>query len=198
MGVYFSSNLNFKHHIEFIVSKASRMLGFAYRSTKYFNDNSVLLTLYKSYVRSRLEYCSSIWSPSQQYLILKIERVQKRLIRWMCYRDGLDYEAHGYLELCQNYGLETLEKRRNITDLCNLNKVYNNNLNSPYIVSQVLINVPNRQLRRNRLFSANYRINVRKNTFIPRVLSLANLYPEIDIFEEDKHAFKRKVISIMQ
>ena len=116
----------------------------------------------------------------------------------MCYRDGLDYESFGYLELCQNYGLETLEKRRNITDLCNLNKVYNNNLNSPYIVSQVLINVPNRQLRRNRLFSANYRINVRKNTFIPRVLSLVNSYPEIDIFEENKHTFKRKVRSIIQ
>ena len=56
LGVYFSSNLNFKHHIEFIISKASRSLGFAYRSTKCFKYNSVLLTLYKSYVRSRLEY----------------------------------------------------------------------------------------------------------------------------------------------
>ena len=198
LGVYFYANLNFKHHIEFIVSKASRMLGFAYRSTKCFKDNSVLLSLYKSYVRSRLEYCSSIWSPSQQYLILKIERVQKRLVRWMCYRDGLDYDTHGYLELCQNYNLQTLEMRRNVTDLCNLNKIYNNNLNSPYIVSQVLINVPNRQLRRNRLFSANCRINIRKNTFIPRVLSLANSVPAIDIFEQDKNAFKRKVLSVLK
>merc|ERR1712212_986113 len=90
----------------------------------------------------------------------------------------------------------TNEMRRNVTDLCNLNKIYNNNLNSPYIVSQVLINVPNRQLRRNRLFSANYRVNVRKNTFIPRVLSLANSYPEIDIFEHDKHTFKRQVLAV--
>ena len=198
LGVYFTSNLSFKHHIEFIVSKAFKMLGFVYRSTKSFKDNSVLLTLYKSLVRSRLEYCSSIWSPSQQYLILKLERVQKRLVRWLCYRDGIDYESFGYLELCQNYNLQTLEMRRNITDLCNLNKVYNNNLNSPYIVSQVLINVPNRQLRRNRLFSANCRLNVRKNTFIPRVLSLANSQPDIDVFENDKHVFKRNVISIMQ
>ena len=75
------------------VSKASRMLGFVYRTTKSFKDNTVLLTLYKSLVRSRLEYCSSIWSPSQQYLIDKIERVQKRLVRWLCYRDGLDYDS---------------------------------------------------------------------------------------------------------
>ena len=116
----------------------------------------------------------------------------------MCYRDGLDYDSFGYLKLCQHYNLQTLESRRNITDLCNLNKVYNNNLNSPYIVSQILINVPNRQLRRNRLFTANYRINVRKNTFIPRVLLLANSYPDIDIFERDKQVFKRKVISKIQ
>ena len=172
------------------------MLGFVYRSTKCFKDNSVLLSLYKSYVRSRLEYCSSIWSPSQQYLILKIERVQKRLVRWMCFRDGLEYENYGYLELCQNYNLETLEMRRNVTDLCNLNKVLNNSLNSSYIISQVLIYVPYRSCRsrRNRLFSADYRINIRKNTFIPRVLSFANTHCEIDIFEQSKHVFKKKAV----
>ena len=199
LGVYFTSNLSFKSHIEFIVSKASRMLGFIYRSTKCFKDNSVLLSLYKSYVRSRLEYCSSVWSPSQQYLINKIERVQKRLVRWMCYRDGLDYEAHGYLELCQNYDLQTLEMRRNVTDLCNLNKVMNNHLNSSYIVSQILIYVPYRsnRPRRNRLFSADYRVNIRKNTFVPRVLSFSNAHCDIDIFEQNKHVFKRNAISAL-
>ena len=83
LGIYFTSIFSFKHHIEFIVSKASRMLGFVYRTTKEFKDNTVLLTLYKSLVRSRLEYCSSIWSPSQQYLIDKVERVQSRLVRWL-------------------------------------------------------------------------------------------------------------------
>ena len=199
LGVYFTSDFSFKRHIEFIVSKASRMLGFVYRSTKCFNDNSVLLSLYKSYVRSRLEYCSSIWSPSQQYLISKIERVQKRLVRWMSYRDGLVSEELDYLELCLNYNLQTLEKRRNVTDLCNLNKIVNNNLNSPYIVSQVLIIVPKRicHVKRDRLFSANSRINLRKNTFIPRVLSFANSHNEIDIFEPNKRTFKENVLSAL-
>ena len=200
LGVYFTSSLSFKCHIEFIVSKASRMLGFIYRSTKCFKDNFVLLALYKSYVRSRLEYCSSIWSPSQQYLINKIERVQKRLIRWMCYRDGIDYDNHGYLELCQNYHLQTLEMRRNVTDLCNLNKVLSNSLNSSYIVSQVLIYVPYRtcRARQNRLFSADSRVNIRKNSFIPRVLSFANSHCDIDIFERNNHVFKRNAISALK
>ena len=136
---------------------------------------------------------------SQQYLINKIERVQKRLIRWMCYRDGIDYDNHGYLELCQNYDLQTLEVRRNVTDLCNLNKVLNNSLNSSYIVSQILIYVPYRscRARRNRLFSADCRINIRKNTFVPRVLSFANCHCEIDIFESNKTVFKRNAMSAL-
>ena len=76
-------------------------------------------------------------------------------------------------------------------------KVLNNNLNSPYIVSQVLINVPRRvsHAKQHHLFSANSRINIRKNTFIPRVLSFANSHNEIDIFEPNKKIFKRHVIS---
>ena len=171
------------------------MLGFVYRTTKEFKDNTVLLTLYKSLVRSRLEYCSSIWSPSQQYLIDKVERVQKRLVRWLCYRDGIDYESIGYTELCFNYKLQSLESRRNVRDLCNLNKVYNNSYNSPYIVSQILINVPivsTRRARRDRLFSTDSRINLGKHSFIPRVLSLANSRRDVDIFNPDKDDFKRK------
>ena len=197
LGVYFTSNLNFRTHIDFVVSKALKMLGFVYRTSKYFNDNSVMLSLYKSLVRSRLEYCSSIWSPSQDYLIIKLERVQKRLIRWLCYRDKVNYYDVGYEELCGKYKLQTLESRRTISDLCNLNKIYNNNINSPYLVSQVAVYVPTRQLRRNRLFSADTRLNIRKHSFIPRVLALANTYNEVDIFEYEKAVFKRNITSII-
>ena len=112
----------------------------------------------------------------------------------MCFRDGLDYDSIGYAELCYNYKLQTLESRRKISDLCNLNKLYNNNYDSPYIVSEVLINVTiisSLHPRRDRLFSANSRINLRKYSFIQRVLFLANVHREVDIFEADKEKFKR-------
>ena len=197
LGVYFTENLNFRTHIEFVVSKALKMLGFVYKTTKHFNDNSVMVSLYKSLVRSRLEYCSSIWSPSQDYLIVKLERVQKKLVRWLCYRDKVNYRDVGYAELCKKYKLQSLKSRRTISDLCNLNKIYNNNINCTYLVSQVAVYVPTRQLRRNRLFSTESRLNVRKQSFIPRVLALANTYNEVDIFEYEKAVFKRNITSIV-
>ena len=95
----------------------------------------------------------------------------------------------------------TLESRRKVTDLCNLNKVYCNHVNSPYIVSQITFNIPsarNRHARRDRLFSVDCRINLRKNTYIPRVLSLANSNKDVDIFEPDKVKFKRSVVAVFR
>ena len=197
LGVYFTSSLNFKLHIEEVVSKARKMMGFVYRTTKHFNDNSVMVSLYKSLVRSKLEYCSSIWSPSQQYLIVKLERVQKKLARWLCYRDKVNYYSVGYEAVCEKYNLQSLESRRKVADLCNLNKLCNNNINSMYLVSQVTVFVPTRQLRRNRLFSAESRLNIRRDSFIPRVLALANSHDSVDIFEYDKSVFKGHIVSIV-
>ena len=80
LGVYFTPSLNFNRHISYIVSKAFRMLGFINRVTKPFSDATVLKTLYFSYVRSRLEYCSQVWAPTAQIYINTIERVQRKFI----------------------------------------------------------------------------------------------------------------------
>ena len=71
LGVYFSSNLNFQYHIDHIVSKANKMLGFIRRTPKDINYVSVLLNLFRSLVLSKLEYSSSVLSPSHFFFNLK-------------------------------------------------------------------------------------------------------------------------------
>ena len=86
LGVYFSANLSFEYHVNCVVAKANKMLGFVRRTTKDITDVTVLLSLYRTLVLSKLEYASSVWSPSQAFLSLKIERVQKRVVKWLLKR----------------------------------------------------------------------------------------------------------------
>ena len=64
MSVHFSSNFTFKFHVESVLSQSFKLLGFVYRMTKSFIDSSIPISLYKSTIRTKLEYCSSIWFPS--------------------------------------------------------------------------------------------------------------------------------------
>jgi hypothetical protein len=42
---------------------------------RHVNRKDILMKAYCTYVRPRLEYCSSVWSPHLKYLIDKIENV---------------------------------------------------------------------------------------------------------------------------
>ena len=204
LGIYFSSNMIFRFHIEKTVSSSLRMLGFVYRTCKAFDDVDVLISLYKSLVRTKLEYCCSIWSPTQEYLIKKVERVQKRLVRWAAFKKGWDYETSGYLALCESFKLQTLESRRTRTDLVNLNKIITAKINCTYLLSQIVFYVPvpqsrrrpSRSRRRDRLFSDDGRINIRKRSYFPRVLSFANNLNDIDFYEQNLLKFKTALFSI--
>ena len=66
LGVVISSDLKWNNHISKIVAKASIGL---YHICHSFNSNNIwiLLKAYTTYVRSKLEYNTSIWSPYQRY-----------------------------------------------------------------------------------------------------------------------------------
>ena len=53
------------------------MLDLIKRNFKYLDENTFIL-LYKSLVRSQLEYASSVWFPYRKGLINEIENIQRR------------------------------------------------------------------------------------------------------------------------
>ena len=79
LGVYFKPNLNLSYHISKIVSKSYQMLDFIKRTSHGFTDKRTYSVLYNSLIRSRLDYCSQVWSPSGTTMITKIERVQRNI-----------------------------------------------------------------------------------------------------------------------
>ena len=60
IGVYFDTRLDFHMHEK--INKAYMMLGLINRNFKHMTIPT-LVALYKSMVRSHLDYCCSVWSP---------------------------------------------------------------------------------------------------------------------------------------
>ena len=60
LGLSVSSNLSWKSHIHSTAKHASQKLGFLSRARGLFSS-SQLLTIYKSWIRPFLEYCSLVW-----------------------------------------------------------------------------------------------------------------------------------------
>ena len=79
LGVQISSNLSFSIHIQNTVTAASRLVGWALRTFSG-RGRMVMITILKSLVQPKLDYCSQLWSPSDQTSINKIEAVQRHLI----------------------------------------------------------------------------------------------------------------------
>lgn len=75
LGVYTTANLNWSTHIEHLIRKANRMLGY-FRRNFYHASSSLKLLLYKTLIRSKLEYATPVWDPTHVSLITAPEMVQ--------------------------------------------------------------------------------------------------------------------------
>ena len=77
LGVTFDEKLTFQDHIHDKVHKAYAMLGLIRRNFKYISINNFIL-LYKSMVRSLLDYCVPVLVPYKKGDIEVLEKVQKK------------------------------------------------------------------------------------------------------------------------
>lgn len=150
LGVIFDSKLSFEPHINYITKRAYAILGFIMRSLNRFHKLQTYKILYFTYVRSILEYCSSVWNPHYAIHINNIERVQKRFTRFI-YRkfhcpNELYYEMR-YVRL----DLLSLENRRLIADEMTLFKILSLRLKCD-LINNVHSNTRTRQTRQNNIF----------------------------------------------
>ena len=108
LGVQLSSNLTFSIHIENTVTAASKLVGWGLR-TFWGRGRQVMITLLKSLVQPKLDYCSQLWSPGDQTSINKLEAVQYHLINRI--RDGR-LGSLNYWEKLRELKLYSQERRR--------------------------------------------------------------------------------------
>ena len=90
LGIIASDNLGFKEHIDGVVTSSKIMIGLLLR-TFSMRQEIPMMRLFKSYIRSKLEYYCLVWSPSQQSDINKLERIQKNFTSRISGMENLNY-----------------------------------------------------------------------------------------------------------
>ena len=111
IGVTIESKLKFDIHISQKAKKANQMMGLI-RRTFQFLDKETFIPLYKSLVRSHLDFASSVWAPHYLKHIVQLEKVQKRATKQL---PGL--KKLGYPDRLRKLKMPTLAYRRLRGDL---------------------------------------------------------------------------------
>jgi hypothetical protein len=187
LGVLFSNNFQFKRHIDNICLRATKMLGFLLRVSKPFQSTLVLKILYESLVRSILEFSSIIWNPTHITHSLKIERIQKRFLRYL-YLKQYGYYPWLYPSafLLGALGFNSLESRRNMLLGRHFFKLLNGIIHNRQVLKEFRFNAPCkfRDLRNRDLFVPPVaRTNMLSTAPISRAIYLLNrISGEIDLF----------------
>ena len=90
LGVIICPDLSWTSHISTICNKSKQKAAWVL-SVFHSRSPMVILTLYKSLVRSLLEYCSPLWNPAKVSDIQQLESVQKTFTSRIAGCQDLDY-----------------------------------------------------------------------------------------------------------
>ena len=90
LGIIMSSNMKFIEHINTLEIKCRQLIGWILRTFKS-REILPMLTLWKSLVITRLDYCSQLWSPYKAGEIQKLEGLQRTFTSYIKEVNSLDY-----------------------------------------------------------------------------------------------------------
>ncbi|KAG6455708.1 hypothetical protein O3G_MSEX009346 [Manduca sexta] len=195
LGVIFDSKFTFDSHVDYIIKKASKALGFIIRNSVHFRSLKPLKVLYCSYVRSHLEYASQVWNPQYDVYIHRIESIQAKFLRYLDFRArqfSVDYDHR-----CNRYHFLPLENRRKVNDICYLVSVANGSIDSPELLTNINLYANQNSLRKRPLLHIPFSsTNYRRNSFSLRSAIMFNsLSPDlhIDLFCTSTKDIKKKI-----
>ena len=103
-----SSNCSFVDHISKIKSECRQLIGWVLRTFKS-RDATNLLTLWKSFILSKIDYCSILWYPTYGRnisLMQEIESLQRNFTNQIHTIEHLDY-----WERLKNFNLFSIQRR---------------------------------------------------------------------------------------
>ena len=168
------SDLRWNLHVNQITAKANQTLAMLKRNIKLVPKN-IKDKAYKSLVRPQLEFASSVWAPWQQYLINKIEKIQRRPASYVT----SDYDPfNNVTQHISNLRWETLEDRRNKSWLCMFYKMIHEQAAIPYqLYIQRSTYLNSRHSNTMKFLPLLYNKNSYKQSFFPNTIPQWNNLP---------------------
>ena len=76
LGVLFSPDLSFGTHIDKMRKQTNKLIGWVFRTFRT-RSKKVMMTVWRSLIQPRLDYCSQLWSPSDATTINMLEDIQR-------------------------------------------------------------------------------------------------------------------------
>ena len=149
------------------------MLGIIRRNFDFMiMDKFTFLTLYKTLVRSHLEYANSVWCPYKISLIRDMEKVQKRATKLFKQCKSMSYQDR--LRFLQ---LPTLKYRRLRGDMLEVYKIINQVYETQ--ITPVLLRNHDTRTRGNscKLLVERSKLDTRKFSFCSRIVNAWNSLP---------------------
>ena len=90
LGILFGSKLTFGPHIDSVVRKANRALGMYLRSLQTYRapagrrcSPGPIVACCNAHIRSLMEFGSVVWGGAAKTHILRLERIQHKLLMWL-------------------------------------------------------------------------------------------------------------------
>ena len=118
LGVIVSSNFIWDRQVDALLSKASSRLGLLKRTIHFIRCQKQRRAFYLAIVRSQFEHCSQVWRPSSETQINKLERIQRRAVKWILSGEDHSYnDTIEYLMRLRDLDLFPLRERFTISDL---------------------------------------------------------------------------------
>ena len=187
LGVIVDSDLSFDEHVHDKISVANRMLGIIRRNFADLDKFSLVL-LYKSLVRSHLEYAGPVWNPHRKGLIKDIESIQKRATKLIRVCKNMSYKER-LMFLC----LPTLRYRRFRGDMLEVFKILNNFYDSNTVPILSLHHDVRTRGNALKLKISRCNYDVRKFSFCNRVVKVWNSLPDIVVLSCSINNFKHNL-----
>ena len=180
LGVTITCKLDWNNHIDRITKRAGQCLG-VLRKAKHTLPVSALATLYKTHVRSLMEYCSPVWQGASSTVLRKLDSVQHKAIKIL----------GGNGDEIPSLNIYSLGERRAVAGECQLYRMIHHIAPDP--VSELLPSFSN-PIRLSRKVSSSHHLQLKISksrtdhhyaSFLPTYARMWNSLPNNVIYEDN-------------